>query len=80
MTAGQVPRGVHSPGSMGMLAPKLLDHGEDSLLGQDALAFQQLHQRRGLLHVGDGECVEGDRVFGVEFYSRALTRRVRTLG
>ncbi len=28
--------------------------------------FQRPHQRRGLLHVGDGEVVEGDKVFGVE--------------
>ena len=31
---------------------QLLDHGEYFLFSEDAFAFQQLHQRRGLPHAG----------------------------
>ena len=43
------------------LAP-LLDHVQHVLFGEDAFAFQQLYQRRGLPHGGDGQLVEGDGV------------------
>ncbi len=59
---------------------QLLDHGQHFLFGEDAFAFQQLYQCRVLPHAGDGEFFEGDKAFRVEFYSRALTRRVRTVG
>ncbi len=52
--------------SRGFALAQLLDHGQHFLFSADALAFQQLHQGRGLPHVGDGEVFEGDEVFGVE--------------
>ena len=50
----------------GFSVPQLLDHGQHFLFGEDAFALQQLHQRRGLSHVGDGQLFEGHEVFGVE--------------
>ncbi len=64
----------------GFSPPQRLEHAQHVLLGQNALALHQLYQRRDLSHVGDGQLFEGHEVGGVEFYSRARTRRVRTLG
>ncbi len=36
---------------------------------EHALAFQQLHRRRVLPHVGDGQLFEGHKFIGVEFLS-----------
>ncbi len=55
-----------------MSLAQLLDHVQHFLLGQDALAFQQFHQRRGLPHVGDGEFFEGDKVVGVERFGQVV--------
>ena len=42
---------------------------KDVLLGEEALLFQDLDQRSGLPHVGDGQFFEGDEVVGVEGFS-----------
>jgi len=39
----------------GLALAQLLDHGEHFLSGQEAFAFEQLHQGRGLPHVGAGD-------------------------
>ncbi len=48
---------------------QLVDHVQDLVPREDALALQQLHQRRVLPHVGDGQLFEGDEVVGGELFS-----------
>ena len=50
----------------GFALAQLLDHVQHVLLGENAFALQQFHQRRGLPHVGDGQLVEGDEGGGVK--------------
>ena len=45
--------------SVRLASAQLPDHGQNVLLGQDAFAFPQFHQRRGLPYVGDGQLLEG---------------------
>ncbi len=56
MAGGRWVRAGAAPGSWPALP----------LPGEDAFAFQQLHQRRGLPHVGDGQRVEGHEGVGVK--------------
>ncbi len=49
-----------------MSLAQVLDHVEHFLPGEDAFPLQQLHQRLGLPHGGEGQLVEGDEVVGVE--------------
>ena len=49
------------------------------LLGEDAFAFQQLYQRRGLPHVGDGDLFEVDEGVRVKGLSHDATARVEAV-
>ncbi len=58
--------------SGGFALAQFLDQGEHFLPGEDAFAFQQLHQRRGLPHGGEGQLFEGHEVVGLEGFSREV--------
>ncbi len=54
------------PDGRGFALAQLLDHVQHVLFCEDAFAFQQLHQRCGLPHVGEAQLVEGHEGGGAD--------------
>ncbi len=57
----------------GLSLAQVLDHVEHFLPGEDAFPLQQLHQRLGLPHGGEGQLVEGHNLLGVKLLSHDAT-------
>ncbi len=71
-----------------MLPSQVRNRVEEFLFGEEAFVVEQFNQRAHLPHVGDGQLVEGDEVFGVKLFShgpitatrRQRSRRLQPLG